>query len=799
MKTLLTILITFITLVTVAQPKLTYNQFDWQEPTIFSDTVTTNAHQGATGTVIFDNDGYQLSILDNLLGLPAKHAIFKKDFGSYVFKTGVIDFPASTVGSMLIIVKRATGDRSGVWLDSLIDVNIVADSVIITATNRGIQISAGAAPVNIDGTIKLNSNNSLIELGSGWLFQDGSNFYVSTNPISPSLVRSVIITAYLDSLNATSEDNVIIGDQTLRKAYKIKWSTAIGQNICSTCEYVETSFLGGTDVFNGADTLIGVVGVGNGAGSGTGYAEEVTVVGGINVGTDFNRLVQSVLVGHDLAGDTSNAFKILRIGINNNRTGAGIFDDTLTALIGFDLTATKDSQMVFGAGNMTTILDLETGIFTVQKFQMTDGVTNNYVLTSDASGNATWGENFSSKWTKTTNKLSPTNDERVILGGVDFANTILSVGGYARFLDTITSTYPNSFTAINNIAPGSGKGFETFVNQITGDTSFSTIEIGQNGLIRIEVTDQKTPELFRSAISMSVNDDMDFIVDGNNFDFISTTGTIVMPRMTATQAITITPEDGMMLYVTDTDATFTHVGFWSYENTTWVSSTTISAFSSLWYHGAELTTTIITTDSFHQITSFENIGLEDNSGHVVGDPITDDDITINLAGAYGLKVSASFKNASGSNKNMMITPKIIFASAKTITGATNATPIVITSAAHGFLNGDMVNISGVGGNTAANGDFAIENVATNTFELQILGFVDVVGNGAYTSGGTIDAYYPGELALMRVVSGTDLGRGGANGHVELAVGDILELHVANTSDTNNFILNQVSFCVKIID
>src|SRR6266550_8917026 len=54
---------------------------------------------------------------------------------------------------------------------------------------------------------------------------------------------------------------------------------------------------------------------------------------------------------------------------------------------------------------------------------------------------------------------------------------------------------------------------------------------------------------------------------------------------------------------------------------------------------------------------------------------------------------------------------------KAITGATNATPIVITATAHGFTNGDLVFVDGVGGNLAANGLWKIANVAANTFEL----------------------------------------------------------------------------------
>lgn len=66
-----------------------------------------------------------------------------------------------------------------------------------------------------------------------------------------------------------------------------------------------------------------------------------------------------------------------------------------------------------------------------------------------------------------------------------------------------------------------------------------------------------------------------------------------------------------------------------------------------------------------------------------------------------------------------------------ITGATNATPIVITSASHGLQTGMRVTVASVGGNTAANGTWNITVVNANTFSLDTS-----VGNGAYTSGGT---------------------------------------------------------------
>lgn len=73
---------------------------------------------------------------------------------------------------------------------------------------------------------------------------------------------------------------------------------------------------------------------------------------------------------------------------------------------------------------------------------------------------------------------------------------------------------------------------------------------------------------------------------------------------------------------------------------------------------------------------------------------------------------------------------------KAITAASNATPIVVTATSHGFTNGDIVFIDGVGGNLAANGLWKIANVATNTFELtDPVEGTNAAGSAAYVSGG----------------------------------------------------------------
>lgn len=73
----------------------------------------------------------------------------------------------------------------------------------------------------------------------------------------------------------------------------------------------------------------------------------------------------------------------------------------------------------------------------------------------------------------------------------------------------------------------------------------------------------------------------------------------------------------------------------------------------------------------------------------------------------------------------------------TVNGATNATPIEITTVEdHGLLTGNTVFLAGVGGNTAANGSWVITSTGTKTFTLD-----SSVGNGAYTSGGVVGTTY----------------------------------------------------------
>lgn len=86
---------------------------------------------------------------------------------------------------------------------------------------------------------------------------------------------------------------------------------------------------------------------------------------------------------------------------------------------------------------------------------------------------------------------------------------------------------------------------------------------------------------------------------------------------------------------------------------------------------------------------------------------------------------------------------------KTITGITKANPAVVSSAGHGYANGDVIYIEGVLGMSEINKKtFTAQNVAAGTFELKDY---DSTLNTAYTSGGTAQRFsafsYPSRVTL----------------------------------------------------
>ena len=108
---------------------------------------------------------------------------------------------------------------------------------------------------------------------------------------------------------------------------------------------------------------------------------------------------------------------------------------------------------------------------------------------------------------------------------------------------------------------------------------------------------------------------------------------------------------------------------------------------------------------------------------------------VNLAGS-----AASARGSVVGSTNITNAVINLTGSQKTISAATKARPVVITSNSHGFSNGDVVWITGAGGMTQLNNKaYVVTNKTTNTFELYTLSGSRVDGSNysTYSSGGKV--------------------------------------------------------------
>lgn len=79
-----------------------------------------------------------------------------------------------------------------------------------------------------------------------------------------------------------------------------------------------------------------------------------------------------------------------------------------------------------------------------------------------------------------------------------------------------------------------------------------------------------TTRMTMSTGGLSIGNSTTAPVASAALDVVSTTKGFLPPRMTATQASAIaSPSEGLMLYVTNTNGTFTSKGWWGYNGTTW--------------------------------------------------------------------------------------------------------------------------------------------------------------------------------------------------------------------------------------
>jgi hypothetical protein len=153
-------------------------------------------------------------------------------------------------------------------------------------------------------------------------------------------------------------------------------------------------------------------------------------------------------------------------------------------------------------------------------------------------------------------------------------------------------------------------------------------------------------------------------------------------------------------------------------------------------------------------------------------------------------VDADHFTLNGSTGNGVYTGGGLWGLGGNVTGATNPAtgPIVITSAGNGLVTGDRIFITGVQGNTAANGSWTVTVIDANTFSLN-----GSTGNGTFAVGG----YF------LKTVSFAPFPNGPGSTHADYPVGSLpagialadtnqdgkLDLIVTNNGDANFSVLH----------
>lgn len=120
-----------------------------------------------------------------------------------------------------------------------------------------------------------------------------------------------------------------------------------------------------------------------------------------------------------------------------------------------------------------------------------------------------------------------------------------------------------------------------------------------------------------------------------------------------------------------------------------------------------------------------------------------------------------------------------------ISGASNTPNIQITtSAVHGLKTGDKVTVASVGGNTAANTSAIVDVIDTLNFRMR-----SVDGNGAYTSGGTVQLWQFQNGDIVTIASHTT--NTGANGTWVVSAASATTITPLNPNSNANSVGNGV--------
>lgn len=166
---------------------------------------------------------------------------------------------------------------------------------------------------------------------------------------------------------------------------------------------------------------------------------------------------------------------------------------------------------------------------------------------------------------------------------------------------------------------------------------------------------------------------------------------------------------------------------------------------------------------------------------------TNDRITIGGSGVY--RVNASFTAFSAAaNKVFCGKAYEITVTGKTITGASQANPCVITAVGHGFSNGDEVKLMAIVGMVELNDQiYTVANKGDDTFELNDTEAANVDSGlyVAYDSAGTAHLAVKATHGHRKFAIQNDEGNLSSNSIADLTEGNYLEYYVKGITDATN--------------
>ncbi len=483
----------------------------------------------------------------------------------------------------------------------------------------------------------------------------------------------------------------------------------------------------------------------------------------------------------------------------NDRSSRIYFGDPQNVSVGTIEYTHSNNTMTFTANQSVFAIDSTNALFPISDSSKDLGKSTHF-----------WDETFTDELVLQQGTMGATAADQVRLAGLD-----LSAGDAGLHIKTENDTEHlfASKVGIGNVSPQEllHVGTGTDASDISA-TDLLVTRAGPSNLSVRDSTNGVETFLFASSVGgvmgTVTNDPLNIQTNNASAIFIDASQKVGIGTGTPNETLTIEAGVLSIKETTTPTATTDYGKIWTETNNElfFQSGDGLThllhgdAFSEIWFHGAStVEVTISTQNVLTKIDSFTVVGNEDDITNVVGSVSTNDLTLSSIAGGgYEISFHSSFTATGGADKEMMICLGITLATPKDITDVTDnlVTPIVITSTAHGLENGDMVEIVGVLGNTAANGSFIVSSKADNTFEIVALDGSTTTGNGDYDAGtptGDVTIHYPGNMIVHRMVRGADLGAASATGLHILAGSDVIAVYVANLDGTTNLTIAAVSF------